>query len=347
MLGILCSNEKEKKYAESFCKILREGFTNYRSIVVFTISNIDFINRRICGSLVTHINVEPIETELPSIIFNFSFQNKSSDVKKLRYLREMEEVFVINESNRFNQIMIMQIISSSSAFHKYILPYKSYKKTDIDLELEDNSNFLIVPEKGSNNSNVIFIKKLESMIKVYYKNKTQKYTKGKIRKSDLELKKSNYILLEAPKLKLYKNHPYFVRVYIQRGKNGKWKDISKNIYLEEKNDCYVFDENLSSISLEITNYISKFIPDMGICFVDFLYDIHDNPYILHFGGWDYRILLKKHSKEFYRKFLTTLYGYEEYCRNQCEGGLDYVDKDRSYSKQSKGNLSTSILSQKI
>lgn len=298
IIGILCKNKKLDKYVNKFKSIFESYILEERnlSILVLTIRNINLADKNVSGRLISQNEITQVnEVALPSVIYNLSVQYKKRDIRSLRKLINLDEAKLINPSNRLNQLMILQMLSSSELADKYLLPYKSFKKNELDTILNNLNVAILCPKKSTNTRRIIYIKKLGQDYKLCYKDKHQYYNQKDLADYlNYHMKKKNWIHLKLPAENVPTKMPSILRIYLQRGKAGQWEVIEKcdRSYGENGLD-QDFITNIVTEPLEITEYINNFIPSLGISFIDFIF-IKKRPYLLHLGGWDYRLLRDKY-----------------------------------------------------
>ena len=151
MIGIICSEGKEKQYARQLHSLLQNiSQEDDSSIIVFTISNIDFIKKTVSGSLITERKIKALATALPPTIFNLSLQRDKKSIKKLKLLVKFKGVKLINDVNRFDQRMVMEMLSSSGLTRRCCsCLYNVYDKEVRDFKPDDDRDYIVMPSKGS------------------------------------------------------------------------------------------------------------------------------------------------------------------------------------------------------
>ena len=156
MIGILCSDHMEKSYADELYSIVKEdALKKGDSIIVFTILNIDFEMKTVTGSLISGEGVNKVQIAIPSVIFNLSLQRDMKSIKARKMLEDLKGITLINEVNRYDQWMIMDMLYSSKDTQKYLLPYHVYSKADRNYKPEDEQSYIIMPARGASISRVI------------------------------------------------------------------------------------------------------------------------------------------------------------------------------------------------
>lgn len=313
MVGILCNRHREGTFAK-YLHILFKPLIKRRNIpvIVFSIRNINFSEKTVFGSLISEEKIALVKTAIPFLIFNFAVQHTKLDIKKLRSLMELEDVSMINSANKYNQWAIMEMLSSGSKTKNYILPYKNYNKEDIYFNFLKNDNFILKPENGSHLSRIFYGKQSDSSFDLY-----NRYGNQYCHKFDIQsvihpiTRVGKWLLLKTPDLITYKNRLFIIRAYMQRGFNGDWGVLLKTTVAQNKIVYEKLGRKIDASSLQIIKYISCFIPDLGICFIDFVLDTGGTPYFLNFGGWDSKLLSKNQSRGVRASLCKNILDYAE------------------------------------
>lgn len=310
MIGFLCNSKEIVNYYTYYYNSFKTIIEKNIPIAFFTINNIDFNNRKVLGITVSKGGIKSSEIQIPRIVFNFSKQCKKDNIKKLKLLCEMEEIKIINEANRFNQFMIMEILSSLDSTKKYILPYYKSGEKEIGVDYETEYSFLVIPKVGSSLNRTIYIEQLQAYLGI---NNTVHfpYCEENQMKSKIIIPFNRSLIIKCPKLIVGESRLAVVRIYVQKVSKNLWKylyssNVNKNI-IEQS-----IMNDLKNISIESISYINNYIPSIGIGFIDFIFDEKMNPYFLHLGGWDRKLLHKKGEKSLHKEFCENLIQCYEY-----------------------------------
>jgi hypothetical protein len=305
MIGILCSSDKEKKYIEQLHSIVM-NFRDKRdeSIIVFTILNIDFSNGTVNGSLISEENIKVIQCPLPKVIFNMALQRDKKSVKGRKLLEEMKDIKFFNVINRYDQWMIMDLLSSSNTTDKYVLPYRIYDKQKRDFRPDDDKSYITMPAKGTKLSRVIFAQAESGSDRI---RGTQYFKKGHICDYiDASMCQKRWLFIEVPELMLRNNHPVVVRVHMQKVSNKEWRLIGSDVYPNTEFEDAETSSKVDKAALITIKHIGNYLPSLGYCFIDFIVSAEDKPYFLHFGGFTLDLFYKKDKEEFYNRFYKNL-----------------------------------------
>lgn len=317
MIGILCSNKKIDLYTEYFHSLMKSFISNSTiRVIIFTLPNINISDTTVYGNLISEGNIRQVTTEIPQVIYNFSSQRKKADIKKLRAIHEMPNISFINEVNNFNQWMIMEMISSSKLSQFYLLPYKLLDKNETSLDFDNKNPFILMNANGLNNSKVTFVRRNESNFEIYQDNKYRSFNKKTIQDTlGAIVQKGKWLLIKTPELLHYNSKPVIIRFYLQKDGYGRWTILtSKSINSGENNNYFEVNSNYYNIAISIVQYIELYIPTLGNCTVDLIFDSKGNSYFLHLGGWDENIILQENNNYYLKStFLRNLMHYAMHC----------------------------------
>ncbi|KPU43798.1 hypothetical protein OXPF_26580 [Oxobacter pfennigii] len=323
MIGILCSDTKAETYSSRLQRLFKSFIQNNdNSIVVFTIDDIDLIDRKVYGYILQKSGLKNTSTALPPVIFNFSLQHKKNSIAKMRFLTRMQDISIINNVNRFNQPMIKQILLSSGSTAKYILPFNIYDRDKRDYIPADDKSYVVIPEKGSSMSKVIYGGQRKD---IEYEKGSRCFKNSYICDYiDAVMEQKRWVFMEIPEMMEYDNMPVSVRIHMQRGNKGRWTIIGSNIYPEGAGEAEIYTSDLDYAALKISDYIGRFMPEMGICFVDLILDAQGKAYFLHFGGFDESLFYIINKKKSAQKFYNNLLAPKINKAGGGKGGRDYV-----------------------
>ncbi|HHW48364.1 MAG TPA: hypothetical protein GXX14_07080 [Clostridiaceae bacterium] len=311
MIGILCNRKSEKTIGRYLHNIFKNVAKEKRiPVIVFSMPNTNLLQRTVFGSLVSEEKISTVKVSLPMLIFNFAVQKRKSDIKKLRSLLEVENVTLINATNQFNQLQIMEMLLSNSKTKKFVLPFINYSREDAYTGISEKSSFILKPENRPSLSRIIYSKKVDYGFELY-----SLYGCSSCHKFDIQdtihsiVHKGKWLLLKTPGLITYKNKIFVVRAYMQKKPDSEWEIVLKTIISHNETVNDNLAKKIDTASLQIIDCINCFIPDIGICFIDFVLDMRANPYLLNFGGWDDRLLSKKQNRSVRIKLCKNIMKY--------------------------------------
>jgi len=298
MIGILCNAKRERFYSKRLHTLLKPLAKGRKiSVMVFSLSNVNIEERSVQGTLVTGERVRPASTFLPSLIFNFAVQRRRVNIKKMRSLMEIADIKIVNGVNHYNQWSIMEILSSSKKTKRYVLPYMNYSKEDICFDFTKVGNFIVKPEKRVNLNRIIYGRQSDFGFDLY-----GGYGSKRCYRLDVQsvihpaMRGKRWLLLKTPGLATYRNRLLIIRANLIKKHDGEWDVISKTIVPRYEGVYAKLGKKIEKSALNIINCINAFIPDLGVAFVDFVLDRYGTPYFLNFGGWDGKLLTKKHKR---------------------------------------------------
>lgn len=313
MVGILCDSRKERVIARYFHKLTQAYDGNEAAaVIVFSLSNVNLFEKTVYGSLVSEKGIISIKTSLPLLIFNLAVQHKRSDMKKLRSLSEYDGMFLVNAANKYNQWSIMDMLLSGNKTRNYILPYTKYDKDDLCFDFSGIDKFILKPVKRSSLSGIIYGRQSNFGFDIYSIYGTQCYHRLDIQNAiNPIIKGREYLLLKTPELITYRNNLLVIRVYIQKMFDGRWKILSKTSIPQDEDVNDVLSKKTDTSSLHIANYVNCFIPDLGICFIDFVLDMHGEAYFINLGGLDSDLITRKRNTEVFAALCKNILEYAE------------------------------------
>lgn len=311
MIGILCSQKKEKYYTDTFHHLFKSFIKDEQTpVLVFSLTNTNIIEKTVVGNLISDKKIMPLKTALPSLIINFTIFHTKSNMKKYKSLMGMDEITIINSANRFNQWSIMEMLLSNSKTKKFVLPFHSFKSQDVFSNFSSDGNFIIEPLKGTKISKLIYGKQTDSGAELYNHLGKKYYHQLDIGAAISPIvQKGDWILLNTPNLLTYKNRLFVMRSYMQKGFKGNWEILSKVMLPQNERFCEKLDKKMHTALMKTANYISCFITDVNFCYLDFVLDFKGNPYFLNFGGWDNHLLDKSQSMDVKESLIGSILQY--------------------------------------
>jgi hypothetical protein len=318
MIGVLCSHKMNKGYAELLHSIYKKSpGQKSEKLIVFTISNIDITGRKVKGSLVTADKIKHINAPMPSVIFNMSIQRDREGIKKQRELTEVDGLTLINNVNRFDQSMIMEMLSSSRKASEYLLPFHVYNKAKRDFKPDDEKSYIAMPARGTSMSRIIYALPESNKDSV---GGSQYFKKGHICDYiDASMCQKRWIFMELPDILDYNNYPIVLRAYLQRVDGDTWSVLGRSVHPGIEFPLNSFSQKLDEASLTIVNQVNKFMPSLGHCFIDFVISADLRLYVLHLGGLNHYFLNERQSEDFYSSFYKNMLDLSGYCGRTQKG----------------------------
>jgi hypothetical protein len=284
MVGFLCSARNERHFANYLLKFMAPVLNDRQTYVfVFTMSNVNLVDKTVYGSLISEKTVTKLKIELPQIIFNFSLQNTKLESKKLMELMEVENLTLINSTNVFDQWTIMKMLTSDLETKRYIMPFANITKEDNFVKYK---NFIVRPQNGSNLSKLIYSRKTYTGFDLYNWGGTIRSQLFNIKSAIIPVISSGkWILSVSPELITYNDRLLIIRGYLNKNNESVWKIVLKTEISQTEQIYKKSDEKIDDSLLQIISYINCFIPDLHFCTIDLVVSKDKSPYFLNLGGW--------------------------------------------------------------
>jgi hypothetical protein len=293
-----------QKMIDRFSKLSKEY--NIRT-VLFTLENLDLEEQAISGTIIEGDRVSQGFCELPPLIYNFALHSIGDKIEKMRNLRKMENIIVINPINRFIQEIIFEMLTSLTGSQQFLLPSVSLNTATLTEYLNKYDSLFLLPEKTFHPPKAVIIKKTRKnnyMICIGQNgqicekndivNYIQKMTNNK-----------KHILMRGIECFKWENGPLEARIYLQKGTDGEWSVtnimakhgiFSRNAVYHSKisnilcdlyhNENKVVEETLVDISLRIGKFLDFYIPFLGSCTLDYIFDENYRPYLIYVTGFE-------------------------------------------------------------
>jgi hypothetical protein len=293
-----------QKMIDQFSKLSKEH--NIRT-VLFTLENLDLEEQVINGTIIEGDQVSQGFCELPPLIYNFALHSTKDKIEKMRNLRKMENIMVINPINRFAQGIIFEMLASLTGSQQILLPSVSLNTATLTEYLHKYDTLFLLPEKTFHPPKAVVIKKTKEnnyMICIGQNgqicenndivNYIQKMTNNK-----------KHILMRGIECFQWENGPLEARIYLQKDANGEWSVtnittkngiFSRNAFYHSKISnilCEIYhnnnkevEETLVDVSLRIGGFLDFYIPFLGSCTLDYIFDENGCPYLIYVAGFE-------------------------------------------------------------
>jgi hypothetical protein len=299
-----------QKMIDQFSKRSKEY--NIRT-VLFTLENLDLEEQVVSGTIIEGDRVSQGFCELPPLIYNFALHSIESKIEKMRKLRKMENIMVINPINRFVQDIIFEMLASLTGSEQFLLPSATLNAATLTEYLHKYDTLFLLPEKTFHPPKAVVIKKTRNnnyMIcigqngQICEKNDIVNY---------IEKMTSNkkHILMKGIECFKWESDPLEARVYLQKDANGEWSVttitakhgiFSRNAFYHATISSILCDlyhnknveETLADISLRIAGFLDFYIPFMGSCTLDYIFDENGCPYLIYVAGFEQDSYLYHH-----------------------------------------------------
>jgi hypothetical protein len=300
------------KMMDHFSKLSKEY--NIKT-VLFTLENLDLEEQAVSGTIIERDRVSQGFCELPPLIYNFAMHSTEDKIQKMRKLRKTENIMVINPINRFVQDIIFEMLASLTGSEQFLLPAVSLNTATLTEYLNKYGTLFLLPEKTFHPPKAVVIKKTQNdnyMISIGQNgqicdkndivNYIQKMTNNK-----------KHILMKGIERFKWENDPLEARVFLQKDANGEWSvttitakhgifsrnafdhstisNILCDLYHSKNNEA---EESLGDVSLRIAGFLDFYIPFMGSCTLDYIFDTNGCPYLIYVAGFEQDSYLYHH-----------------------------------------------------
>ncbi|MEH7331963.1 YheC/YheD family protein [Neobacillus drentensis] len=298
----------EKKQKQLF-KLMIDQFRHLSKsknikIVLFTLGHLDLEELAVTGTMIAGDNISQGPCKVPAYIYNFALHSTVDKIDKMRNLRKLEAITVINPVNRFIQGIIFEMLASCPSFRPYLLPSKSFNtSTFIDYD-QKYDTFFLLPENSFLPPKAVVIKKFQNNDYMIYIGQN-----GQLRKEDdlvsyikKMINKKKYIIFKGIEHLRIGNDPLETKILLQKSEKGEWCStviaVKKGIFSRKElsysksNDATgdlispVNEEQLSDISIQIGRFLDFYIPFIGSYTFDFIFDENNCPYLIHISGFE-------------------------------------------------------------
>ncbi len=313
MVGFLCSEKKEKRFVNNLHHNIMPFLRDHKMyVVVFTLSDVNLIDKSVYGSVFIDDAVTKLKVNLPPVILNFSEQYAKSDFKKLMDLIEVENFTLINSSNSFNQWTIMKMLSSDTKTKQYIMPFVNITKEERTFDFTKVRNFIVRPLNGTKLSKTIYCRKTYTGFDLYNWGDTIYSHLFNIENAiDPTIRTGKWVLSVSPELITYDNRLFVIRSYLQKNKEGEWKTVLKTEVSKTQHNSKIPNEKIDDSLLQIISCINCFIPDLHFCTIDLVLSKDGLPYFLNLGGWQNLIPEEKQHKILFKALCQNMVAYAD------------------------------------
>ncbi len=305
-LGFIYNSQHRLKLKKMIPFFSEWSKQNQVSIGLYTLADLNLEQLKTKGIIIHNGNVINGLLKVPIFNFNFALHTTNNNRKKMRYLRKNEKIVIINPINSFNQTILFDMLSSFPTYLPFLFPYESFTKEKLEDALETKKKAILLKEKSFLPPKIIQVKKAESNVfEIFYGQNKQTIKEEIMDYLSKVIQDKPYLILKGEDLLTWKGLPLEVRIYVQKNNEGKWRIGEKLVKrsLLAKNSVYtasleeVFKESmlqdhlkkvelLEQVSLNVFSALDFYIPFLGHCFLDFVFDHEGNPYVLYIGGWD-------------------------------------------------------------
>lgn len=339
-IGILYGNN-HKKHIYKITKVLQEfSVNNDVSIICFTADDIDIDRLLVKGDVISGQIIRTSISNIPSKIFNMQTHTLKENIKKIRKLRVLEDITIINPVNRFNHSIVCEILKSVSRYEKLILPSINVSEQNLFEYLDKYKSVFLMPERGIGQrkavvieegevgkSNIIFGSEMFDCENHELYNMVRKMTHDK-----------NFLILKGVNLIKYQNNPVEIRVYVQKNSEARWVVTGNTIKVDifsygktnnnityncrevlanlEIGDIDAIEKNLNNTAINICCYLDYYFSNLGACTIDFILDENKKIYIINFAGVEQNFKFMMYEDEIFFNYFKNALEFLMYQLNQ-------------------------------
>ncbi len=312
-------------YANHFhCLIHSVPDNKKKSVLIFTISDINFAQKTVFGHLVAKEGMKLVKARLPSVVFNASRPLCRADRKKVRLLAELPGMTLLNETNQFRQSMLMDILRAAPLSASILPRHRAYRHGRDTAELARHDGLLLLPEKGFRPARVIWLRPPAG--------EADGGVTPRIDLSSLQGRHSAYVLkgkrciaLSMPEPLMRRRCPVVFTLYVQRGAGGRFEALPSAVPPGPAGAADPLSKTLPAAAVEAAEHMARFIPSLTFCTVFFVSDVSGVPYIIHLQGWDSALPAMRQDSDFKSRFAKNLFDFSHYITTKKKGGIDFVD----------------------
>jgi hypothetical protein len=298
-----------EKKQEQLYNLMIEQFshlskTKHIKLVLFTLDHLDLEELVVTGTLITGDQISQGRCKVPAYIYNFALHSTADKIDKMRNLRKMEAITVINPVNRFIQGIIFEMLTSCSSFQPYLLPSTSFTPSTLSDYAHKYDTFFLLPDHSFHPPKAVVIKKIHNNDYMIYIGQN-----GQLRKKDdivsyikKMINKKKYLLFKGIEFLRMGNDPLETKIFLQRSEKGEWsitdlavkkgifsrKELSRSKSIGAICDLIsqVNEDQLSDVSIQICRFLDYYIPFIGSYTFDFIFDENNCPYLIHVSGFE-------------------------------------------------------------
>jgi hypothetical protein len=314
-------------------------------IVLFTIENFAVEEQLLHGTIIDKGGIRQAFVELPSHIYNFALHSTLNKIEKMRNLRKMENVTVINPINRFIQSIIFEMLTSLPGSDAFLLPAAQLTDNVLKEYLTTFNRIFLLPDKMFQQPKAVEIQKTNShTYKIFVGKNSQMCDEEKLFpyiKKMINGKK--HVVMKGIECFKTEEGPLEARVHLQKNRNGEWSAskviakcgiFSRDVIFETNLNRIVnklfshekkpIEETLVNTSLKIGRFLDFYIPFLGSCTLDYIFAKNCCPYLIYVGGFEQNqsLYLQRNTNSKYKLVEQAFY----YLLFVKRGFVDEMDK---------------------
>ncbi|MDR3644960.1 MAG: hypothetical protein P4M02_07805, partial [Clostridia bacterium] len=217
-IGILFSTVKEYSFTQMLAELFQPLMQSpHLPVITFSLPNVDLTAKSVCGTCISGGKQEAVQADLPAIIFNFSFQYKKEGVRRLRALAESSTL--LNATNRYHQLPVMEMLRCDEATKGYLLPFSAQDAA----AFRRQGSRLLLPQSSASLSKITYCECTAGDCAIYTPFSSRSCTSAEATASLESISQSEQtLLLDAPKLQSGRKGLFTVRYFLQKRFDGSW-----------------------------------------------------------------------------------------------------------------------------
>lgn len=299
-----------------------EGGEMYNVIpCFFRLQDINLNNKTVYAYMKEGDNYVLKELLIPQVIHNRSM-NLSKRAELL--LRELtnQEIFLYNLRNRYSKYFIHQLLSKNAELINHLPDTKVATPSSLRLMMKQYDRLILKPNNGSLGIGIFKLSKIAGTWHIKY---SLRSSKGNTQQKFKEITRKNlsllqnifrtrtYLIQQYIPLLTFNDHPFDLRVSVQRDATGKWqitgivgKVATNGHYLSnvaQGGEVYPLEilltnyptlsltditSRINQLTLKIVNYMSEYLPNLADLGLDIGIVEGGKPYFIECNGRDLR-----------------------------------------------------------
>lgn len=253
-------------------------------VLVTTLDQINLAQGSVLGTIVSEDSPRPEETALPALIYNFSFPSSRGEFKKLQALAEIDGVTVMNDAYLFSRKDAFKMLLSHPETKEFLLPHPTFGQTVPPLP--QDGSLLMLPERTLSLSGILYAECGAEDCFVYGINGVERLSREECEALFRRLPIRRRILLPTPTLAAGIQGLFIGRVYLMLNYDGSFQVLRTRTFRPPDQGEKTLRAACAETALSVMPEIHGFLPELAVCFADFVCGVNSQPYFIGFGGWD-------------------------------------------------------------
>jgi hypothetical protein len=338
-LGLIYNSQKSSGFMQMLNYLKALAGQYHCKLIVFKISDLDLEKMIISGTVISETEIMPGTVAIPPLIYNLAMHSKKASIKKMRQLRTLAGCRVINPINRLKQDVILDILQSYPGSQQFLLPFVPLTEAKLTEYSQDCTDLFLIPETGLYHPKAIIIRHPTSeTCTVSIGVNTLQCQPAEL--ADLLRKITDnrrYILIKGVQTLLWHDLPMEARIYVQKGLTGNWNittmlsahqlfataslyehmhDLLSRTLLQTIPDlASATKKQLTDKSLNICAYLDHYLPNIGCCTLDFIFDVTGKAYLTYVSGWEQNDYLYTLDTQLWLRYVENAFYYLQHLRS--------------------------------